>query len=315
MKITSILKALAIFAVVAVLAVGIMTLTGSGFHHEESQTVDKSHVSIMRYQPELTTCLGPLITRVQVSLTVKSGVHFSVLGHSPGVDWHDGRDVDTPASLRFCLHGTGGIITSTTRTNPDDRPGLDDTILIHVARDQLFVQDPHLDFTPVDETYRVKDGMIVERNGDELVVPEPIYAQDGQYTLPHSVTPGSDTALTDLTEGVTLGALDIGSDATANSFIIAQNEASNPNCIAAAWEDVSPQVLAHDAFVQAFVEQGYDPLNVHVGFTSAWPQPEDITDQNGLTYTQRHDQIVQALPGGQEYESGSCTSNVANTSH
>ncbi len=265
-------------------------------------TVAESRIS--RFQTNLKTCLGGLVTENRIPMPVNNGfsVHIPGSDWDPGLKWQDKYNAVAVGSLDFCVPGIVNI-ESTTRTSSSAPADPSDTVQVTIDRSKLFVDKPHIEFEPEAQTYKVHDGHIVERDGRKLTKPEAIFAADGEYATGRSELKGQDSGFTDLVEAITIGAVDIGDDAMTNLAMVADLEAGRPKCIAAATEVVSLDTLATTSFRVALATQGYSNINVGFVPNSTWPSATKIKDEEGRTYDDRRKAVEAVLPGNQPIQS------------
>lgn len=277
---------------------------GNQAERTESHDPAVAESEISKFQTKLKTCLGNLVTENHIPMPVKNGfsVHVPGTDLDPGVKWKDKYNAVAVGSLDFCVPGVINV-ESTTRANSSAPVDPNDKVQATIDRSELFVDEPHIEFEPKAQTYKVRNGYVVERNGREITEPEAIFAADGEYKTGRSELKGQDSGFTDLVEAITFGALDIGKDAMTNLAMVAQLEAGRPKCIAAATRVVSLDTFATTSFRVALAAKGYS--NIHVSFVpgSEWPSANRIKDGQGKTYDQRRKAVEAALPGNQPIQS------------
>lgn len=184
----------------------------------------------------------------------------------------------------------------------EDLPDIEmssDGVTVTVARDEVYVQE-RVEQLREPATFTVEDGRITEGRGLPIDRGTRVFLEDGTYsTGEFDFDPeGSESVLTKIADGVTLGLTDISAGTTANILRIAQLATLNPACLRAADEVVGLDVLIAGGIEDHFVAQGFRPEDIDVAFTGEYPDYDQFPDETGATFDETRVAVQQALRGG-----------------
>ena len=294
-------------AVLALVVASYVSNLNVGPEFTDEQEVEEVESAITRFAPDFNVCIGDLDTHTRVQLNVNNGLHLNLpwTDASPGFNWHSEFEVEGPTSVGFCFDGSP-LISDHTRDD-QDLPTADDEITFRASRDSLFLERPGIDTDLTPSTFTVEGGFVTERDGEELEQPEPIFAEDGEYSTGVFDASGEDSNFTNITEWI-LPLGDNGAEAETNALAIASLQAGSPECIYAATEIVPLETMARAAIFNEFEAQGYDRTNIHIDLRGVWPSPNEMVDDNGQTYADKLSEIEEALNEDQSVEAATTCS-------
>jgi hypothetical protein len=277
----------------------------------QNQALNVNRREVAYVQPTWNLCFGRQVVNVDLDLALTWGFQQRIWGTGKHIGFHktDTRHAKGSVAWEYCAAVSEVINSTASDENDDGRPdGVDpaDRVEITVDPATLVMNRPAINSVqPEDSTLTINAGHIVQRDGQPVEPPEPIFHEDGVVTVFGYNVTGGDSNLTAAVEALGLNFFDVGETQPAEATRAITVMGRAPSCIRAVTDRVPFEQMFTTAATRHVMDESYSKEQVSVtGAAGPWPAPEQLRDDQGKTYDDAKNELTQHLADGVDGDDG-----------